>query len=187
MSHPQRPFGFEADDPRFEQLHGGKRWERSAGGGVTIAPFPTLVPSRTPRGGWRLSNQYAMFLADATCGSDANRHYGPKGEATYREVDCELGPVEWPWLTPEEAFKAPKDDDDEEEEEEDGGGGGDRRGGGGLGRGRCRWAMATGDTATTPRTGGVDANGLKALSMPLEGRPPPDRSTREYALSIWWW
>ena len=50
-----------------------------AGGGartVVVEPLPMLHASRTPRGGWRLDNEYVVFLSGVTdaCGADA--HYG---------------------------------------------------------------------------------------------------------------
>ena len=53
-------------------------WRRVNGTCIQVGPYPPLVASRTPKGGWRLENVFVVFLSDAAHPSAVDDHYGPE-------------------------------------------------------------------------------------------------------------
>jgi hypothetical protein len=65
---------FSGEDPQLTSMNEGKTWTRS-GQGVTVGPYPTLVPTRTPKGGWRLTNPHVLMLSDVNYANGYHDHF----------------------------------------------------------------------------------------------------------------
>lgn len=65
---------FSGEDAQLTQRNEGKTWRRGSQG-VTVDPYPMLEATRTPTGGWRLTNPYVIMLSDVNHASGFESHY----------------------------------------------------------------------------------------------------------------